>query len=42
LIPILSNVDVTDCGTTAEMISKAALDIQNVGCDDEAFSALSG
>ncbi|WP_243119445.1 metallophosphoesterase family protein [Roseburia sp. 1XD42-69] len=31
------NVDVTDCGTTAEMISKAALDIQNVGCDDEAL-----
>lgn len=28
-------VDVTDCQTTAEMVSKAVLDLQNAGCDDE-------
>ena len=29
------NVDVTGCQTTAEMISKATLDLQNAGCDDK-------
>lgn len=29
------DVDVTDCGTTSEMVSKATLDLQNAGCDVE-------
>lgn len=29
------NVDVTDCQTTVEMVTKATLDLQNAGCDDE-------
>lgn len=28
-------VDVTDCQTTAEMVSKAVQDLQNAGCDEE-------
>ena len=29
------DVDVTDCRTTSEMVSKATLDLQNARCDDE-------
>ena len=29
------NVDVTGCQTTAEMVSKATLELQNAGCDAE-------
>lgn len=30
-------VDVTDCGTTAEMVSKATLDLQDAGCEQGAL-----
>lgn len=29
------NVDVTDCRTTAEMVSRAARDLQSAGCDEK-------
>lgn len=29
------NVDVTDCQTTADMVAKATVVLQNAGCDDE-------
>lgn len=29
------NVDVTDCRTTAEMVTKATLELQNTGCENE-------